>query len=90
MSTCTTLYTVRSPHRDQIAEGWWRQADIAYATHYANPPHKSPAAAKYGLDQIHLPVTEKLAGEVISLPMYPGLTDAQIEQVAQTVLSALR
>ena len=82
------LYTVRSPRRDQIAEAL-RQADIAYATHYANPPHKSPAAAKYGLDQIHLPVTEKLAGEVISLPMYPGLTDAQIEQVAQTVLSAL-
>lgn len=83
------LYTLRSPRRDEIAEAL-RQADIAYATHYANPPHKSPAAAKCGLAQVHLPVTEELAGQVISLPMYPGLSDAQIEQVAETVLSALR
>jgi len=82
------LYTLRSRRRDEIAAAL-QAADIGFATHYADPPHKSPACAAYGLDKANLPVTEALADEIISLPMYPGLTESQIEQVAETVLSAL-
>lgn len=82
------LYALRSRRRDEIAAAL-QAADIGFATHYADPPHKSPACAAYGLDKVNLPVTEALADEVISLPMYPGLTESQIEQVAETVLSAL-
>ncbi len=82
------LYTLRSRRRDEIAAAL-KAAEIGFATHYANPPHRSAACEAYGLDRAHLPVTEALADEVISLPMYPGLSEAQIEQVAETVLSAL-
>ena len=82
------LYTIRSRRRDEIRSAL-QAAEIGFATHYANPPHKQPACVAYGLDQAELPVTETLAAEVISLPMYPGLSDSQIQQVAATVLSAV-
>jgi len=82
------LYTIRSSRRGEIVAAL-QAADIGFATHYASLPHKSPAGAGYGLDKVNLPVTEALADEVVSLPMYPGLTGAQLEQVAETVLAAL-
>jgi dTDP-4-amino-4,6-dideoxygalactose transaminase len=82
------LYTIRSKRREEIKSAL-QTAEIAFATHYASPPHQQPACVAYGLDQAKLPVTEALADEVISLPMYPGLTDSQIEQVAETVLATL-
>jgi len=82
------LYTIRSPQRDKIKRAL-EAADISFATHYATPPHKHPAVVPYGLDRANLPVTERLAKEVISLPMYPGLTQQQINEVCETVLRAL-
>lgn len=80
------VYTIRSAQRDAIGNAL-KEAGIGFAKHYANPPHKSPAAAKYGLDQVALPVTEALADKVISLPMYPGLSDEQIGRVVEVVKS---
>ncbi len=82
------LYTIRSKRREEIKSAL-EAAEIAFATHYAKPPHKQPACVAYGLDRAELPVTETLAAEVISLPMYPGLSESQIQEVAETVLSAL-
>ncbi len=82
------LYTIRSPRRDAIVEAL-KAADIGHATHYANPPHLSPACGKVLGVVPELPVTEQLATEVVSLPMYPGLAEQQIARVAEVVLAAL-
>lgn len=83
------LYTIRSDRRDDIAAAL-EENDIGYATHYHKPPHTHPACEDYALSTSHLPVTQRLADEVISLPMYPDLSQAQIETVCDVVKSALR
>ncbi|MFO7946786.1 MAG: DegT/DnrJ/EryC1/StrS family aminotransferase [Armatimonadota bacterium] len=82
------LYTIRSDRRYAIAEAL-DASDIGYATHYARPPHTHPACEPLGLGDVELPVTERLADEVISLPMYPELSEEQIREVCEVVKSAL-
>jgi dTDP-4-amino-4,6-dideoxygalactose transaminase len=55
---------------------------IGTQIHYPVPIHMQEAAQFLGYRKGDLPVTEKVAGEVLSLPMYPELTDAQIDRVA--------
>ncbi|MFP3903461.1 MAG: DegT/DnrJ/EryC1/StrS family aminotransferase [Armatimonadota bacterium] len=82
------LYTIRSGRRDAIAEAL-DASDIGYATHYAKPPHTHPACEPLGLCDVELSVTEQVAGEVISLPMYPDLSEEQIHEVCEVVKSVL-
>ena len=49
--------------------------------HYLLPVHRQAAYLKQGYGEISLPVTEQVAAEIISLPMYPELTREQIEFV---------
>ena len=49
------------------------------------PIHLQPAYAELGLGPGSFPVTERLAGEILSLPMYPELTRELVEQVADAV-----
>jgi len=58
--------------------------------HYPVPIHMQEAAQFLGYRKGDLPVTEKVAGEVLSLPMYPELTDAQIDRVATGVTEFMR
>ncbi|MCE5240561.1 DegT/DnrJ/EryC1/StrS family aminotransferase [bacterium] len=82
------LYTLRTPKRDQVAAAL-QAAGIGFATHYKQPPHTHPAGEQWGLGQVNLPVTMQCAQEVIQLPMYPELTDEQIERVCEVVGGAL-
>jgi len=50
--------------------------------HYLVPVHLQPAYQK-GQAKVHLPVTEQLADEVISLPMYPELSRDDVQKVMQ-------
>ena len=81
------LYTIRSPRRDEIAAAL-EAAGIGYALHYRSPTHQQEALAAYGFDPAELPETERAAREVISLPMYPELTDQQIQRVCEVVRGA--
>jgi dTDP-4-amino-4,6-dideoxygalactose transaminase len=54
------------------------------------PIHMQEAAQFLGYRKGDLPVTEKVAGEVLSLPMYAELTDAQIDRVAASVNEFMR
>ena len=57
---------------------------IATMVHYPIPPHRQPVFADAAL-RVPLPVTEALAGEVLSLPMWPALPEAHIDRIAAAV-----
>ena len=76
------LYVIRTPRRDQL-QAFLKARGIQTGVHYPIPIHRQPAYAE--LSQTTLPVTEQLAGEILSLPMFPELTDAQIARVAAAI-----
>lgn len=80
------LYVVRSPERDRIA-AQLRAAGIGTAVHYPLAAHQQPAYARLARS---LPETERAAAQVLSLPMYPELSAAQVQQVIQAARSAVR
>ena len=82
------LYTIRSPRRDEIAEAL-AAADIGHAIHYRVPAHLQEALSDLRMGPGSLPETERAADEVLSLPMYPELTDDQIDEVCAVVRGAL-
>jgi dTDP-4-amino-4,6-dideoxygalactose transaminase len=78
-------YTIRSANRDGLQQ---RLADAGVQTviHYPIPVHLQPAFLDPQYPQGSLPESERAAGEVLSLPMYPELTPEQIDAVAQAVM----
>ena len=80
------LYVVRSPRRDALLAHLREQA-IGAGVHYPIPLHRQPAYLAQGYSDVVLPETERAAAEVLSLPMYPELTDAQLKAVADAVRS---
>jgi dTDP-4-amino-4,6-dideoxygalactose transaminase len=78
------LFVPRSADRDLLREGLKAQG-IATGVHYPLPLHLQPAYDHLGLRPGSLPHTERAAAEVVSLPIYPEMTDAQGEQVARAV-----
>jgi dTDP-4-amino-4,6-dideoxygalactose transaminase len=83
------LYTLRSGHRDFLHVSL-PEKGIQTGIHYAAPVHLQPAYANLGYGRLSLPQSEKAAAEVLSLPLYPEMTDAQIEAVARAVMGELR
>lgn len=81
------LYVVRSQHRDDIRRALAAQ-NIATGIHYPTPCHLQPAFATK--KRILLPVVEAAASQILSLPMYPHLSDAGIAQVATALKQVLR
>ncbi len=82
------LYVIRVPKRDAML-AHLKSKGIDAGIHYPLPVHRQPAYLKLGYGELSLPVTEQVAGEVLSLPMYPELSRDQIEYVAHTVKGAL-
>ena len=56
---------------------------------YLPPVHLQPASHYLGYREGDFPVTERVSREMLSLPLYPELTEHQIEEVAQTVRDCL-
>ena len=78
------VYAVRSPQRDALQKSL-QAAGVQTGIHYPIPVHLQPAYADLGYKAGDFPVAEKLAREVLSLPIYPELTPAQIEEVVAAV-----
>jgi len=78
------LYTVRSPRRDEFKK-FLDANGIGNAVHYPLPLHLQKACAGLGYKAGDFPVAEKASREVLSLPMFPELTDKQIQRVAEVV-----
>jgi dTDP-4-amino-4,6-dideoxygalactose transaminase len=70
------LFVVRHPNRDGFRDGL-RRRGVETLVHYPIPVHLQPAYARLGGKPGDLPVTERAAREVLSLPLYPGLTNEQ-------------
>lgn len=83
------LFVVRHAARDELAR---RLAQLGVETlvHYPVPPHRQPGCAALGLAASALPRADRLAAEVLSLPIGPTLHDAQVRQVIDAVRSAVR
>jgi dTDP-4-amino-4,6-dideoxygalactose transaminase len=84
-------YAIRVPggRRDAL-RAYLTERGIGTQIHYPVPIHMQEAAQFLGYRKGDLPVTEKVSGEVLSLPMYPELTDAQIDRVAASVTEFIR
>jgi dTDP-4-amino-4,6-dideoxygalactose transaminase len=81
-------YVVRVPDRDDFMETLSRRG-VGCAIHYPIPVHLQPAYAHLGLGPGSFPIAEHFAGEFVSLPVYPELTDRQIDTVVNAVLEAM-
>ena len=82
------LYVVRHPERDRILSHLKSQ-DIHLNISYPWPIHIMPAYRQLGYSEGDLPVTERLASEIFSLPMFPSLTREAQERVIRTLIEAL-
>ena len=82
-------YVIRTPERDKLKEKLLA-ADIETGIHYPIPLHLLPVTAHLGYKAGQFPVTEQYAKEILSLPMYAELTDAEVERIASTVVASVR
>jgi len=79
------LYVLRHPDRDRF-QARLSEAGIGTMIHYPIPPHLQNAYRDLGYAQGAFPVAERLASEIISLPMCPGQTREQTDYVIDKVL----
>ena len=77
-------YVIQVPQRNTFRKLLARYG-ISTNIHYPTPIHLQPACAKYGFERGMLPVTEAAAERIVSLPMYPEMTEEQIQLVINTV-----
>lgn len=80
------LYVVRSPHRDAL-KGHMESMGVTTGLHYPTPIHLQPAYSDAGYRRGDFPVCERLAREILSLPMHPELTPKMLLRVAEAVIS---
>lgn len=78
------LFVVRHGRRDWLREALL-QRGVKTQVHYPVPVHLQPAYADLDYKEGSLPVTERLAREVLSLPFFIGLKSEQIEETATTI-----
>jgi dTDP-4-amino-4,6-dideoxygalactose transaminase len=81
-------YTIRIKNRDLVKQRL-DEGKISSMIYYPVPLHLQQAYRDLGMGPGSLPVTEQIAREALSLPMYPELTDDQIRGVAEAVKKAL-
>jgi dTDP-4-amino-4,6-dideoxygalactose transaminase len=80
------LFVIRVKNRDALMRHLHARG-IGTGIHYPQPLHLTPAYQELGYPMRgSLPVSEALAAEILSLPIYPELRDSQIEQVSEAVL----
>jgi dTDP-4-amino-4,6-dideoxygalactose transaminase len=82
------VYGIFVKNRDSVARKL-QEAGIGTNAHYPNPIHLQPCYAELGHKRGDFPNAERLADEELSLPMYPELTDEQVEQVRAALALAV-
>jgi dTDP-4-amino-4,6-dideoxygalactose transaminase len=80
------LFVIRHEARDRLQRALAEQG-IGTLIHYPVPPHLQPAYAELGIPAGSLPITEQIHREVLSLPLWPGMSEAQVDALIQAVRS---
>jgi len=78
------LFVVHHPKRDELARALGDDG-IGTVIHYPVPPHLQPAYASLGIAPGALPISEAIHAQVLSLPIGPTMTEAEVETVVAAV-----
>ena len=78
------LYVIRNKKREELKE-FLRRHGVSTLVHYPVPIHMQPAITSVLGTQPALKNTEKFVGEVLSIPMYPGLTKREVKYVSDKI-----
>ncbi|MEA2471844.1 MAG: hypothetical protein QOE38_2843, partial [Thermoleophilaceae bacterium] len=81
------LFVVQAPERDRF-QAALAEREVATLVHYPRPIHGHEPYAELGHGPVPLTNAERLAQRVVSLPVYPGLSDAEVEHVAAAARAA--
>jgi dTDP-4-amino-4,6-dideoxygalactose transaminase len=84
---CWHLFVVRSPERDGL-QARLAEAGVQTLIHYPIPPHRQQAYADLGFGEGAFPIAERLAGEVLSLPIGPHLSNDDAGRVVSAIQEA--
>jgi dTDP-4-amino-4,6-dideoxygalactose transaminase len=77
-------YVIRARNRGGLI-AWLAQRGISSAIHYPVPVHMQPAYAGRLPRPVALPVTERLSGEILSLPIFPSLRDDEVDRTIDAI-----
>lgn len=80
-------FVIRCPDRPAVIRQLQRH-DIGYGIHYDPPLHRMPAFARFHENARPLPVVETASPQVLSLPLYPGLTFDEVDRVLAVLRDA--
>jgi len=83
------LYVVHVPERDRVMQELQAQG-VSVALHYPKPIHLQKCFCDLGCGLGSFPVAERLADELLSLPLFPGMTFAQAERVVNALEESVR
>jgi dTDP-4-amino-4,6-dideoxygalactose transaminase len=78
------VYVIRTASRDQLRD-WLQSKEVGTGIHYPIPIHQLEAWQSYGDNDTHLPVTDRAAREILSLPMHPELSRGELRYVCDCV-----
>lgn len=82
------LYVIQTDRRDEL-QAYMAQRGIGTAIHYPVPVHRQPAYLRLGYGPGSLPVTEELAGRILSLPLYPHMPAEHAAAVSDAIAAFL-
>ncbi len=82
-------FVIQADQRDAL-KSYLAECGVETAIHYPIPIHLQPAAAELGYARGSFPVTERLAGRILSLPVYPELGHERLEFTARTIAEFYR
>jgi dTDP-3-amino-3,4,6-trideoxy-alpha-D-glucose transaminase len=83
------VYVIRTAEPRRLAD-FLRERGVGTARHYPQPPHLSPAFAELGYAVGAFPLAERLAEEVLSLPIYPKIGEVQVSAVVEAIREYFR
>lgn len=78
------IYMIRTTHRNELQKHLHDEG-IGTLIHYPIPPHLQKAYQQLGFKKGDFPIAEEIANTCLSLPLWPGMTEEQVNEVAQQI-----